>query len=371
MTATLPPDVADAAAEVVTPAPPPHQLPISTVSFRASDAVELVGSVAAGLSLTWMIFTQLVPLTGRPGFAILWFSTSVLIYAIVERHRHGKLAAKDRVAAVVVSSVGMIVLAVLVLILGSVIVKGFAALRVSFFTETLADVGPLSGRTDGGALQSIVGTIEQVMLAMAMSVPLAIATAVFLNEIGGRLARPVRTIVNAMSGVPSIVAGLFVYAVWITQFQRGFSGLAGAMALTVLMLPSITRTTEEVLRLVPGGLREAALALGAPEWRATLRVVLPTARTGIVTAVILGLARAIGETAPLLLTTFGSVRLNVNPFSGAQDSLPFFIWTNYRNSQDVVVNRAWTAALVLVVLVLVLFILARIIGSRTSIRRNP
>ena len=120
--------------------------------------------------------------------------------------------------------------------------------------------------------------------------------------------QPVRTIVDAMSGVPSIVAGLFIYAVWILQFHHTFSGFAAALALSVLMLPTITRTAEEVLRLVPDGLREASLALGAPEWRDGLVVVLPTARSGLITAVILGVARAVGETAPLIMTAFGSRR---------------------------------------------------------------
>jgi phosphate transport system permease protein len=172
-----------------------------------------------------------------------------------------------------------------------------------------------------------------------------------------------------MSGVPSIVAGLFIYAVWVVALQRGFSGFAASLALAILMLPTITRTTEVVLRLVPDGLREGSLALGGTEWRTVWQVVLPTARSGLITAVILGVARAVGETAPLILTAFGASVMNADPFQGDQEALPYLIYDYIRryNPGTGPYQRGWAAAVVLIALVLVLFTLARLLGSATSI----
>jgi phosphate transport system permease protein len=192
-----------------------------------------------------------------------------------------------------------------------------------------------------------------------------VTTAVFLNEIGGWLARPVRIIVDAMSAIPSIIAGLFIFAALILQFHYRPEGFTGALALAVLMLPTVTRMTELVLRLVPGGLREASLALGSTEWRTTRHVVLPTSRSGIVTAVILGVARVIGETAPLLLALGATKVFNANPFNhNPQDSLSVMVYSQFKLSQSSTIDRAWTAALVLLFLILVLFAIARLIGGR-------
>jgi phosphate transport system permease protein len=349
---------------LVRAAPPPPEIPVSTRTFVTSDVVELVGAFLSGTCLAWLVFFVFMPLTGFVGFMILAYLGFLTVYALVEWQRHGGLKAKDRMIAVLVTSVGLIIFFVLVSIIVTVVVKGMKALHWRFFTQSYATAG---NEDKGGALHSIVGSMEQVLLAMCLSVPLAVATAVYLNEVKGRFAGLVRTVVNAMSGVPSIVAGLFILAFWVqggTGMGMGFSGLAGALALTIIMLPSVTRTAEEVLRLVPGGLREASLALGSPEWRSTWKVVLPTARAGVVTAIILGLARAVGETAPLILTTFGSKSMNANPLSSAQDSLPVLIWKSYSSSAVAVVARAWTAAFVLVSIVLILFVVARIIGNR-------
>jgi phosphate transport system permease protein len=201
---------------------------------------------------------------------------------------------------------------------------------------------------------------------VVLSVPIGLLCAVFMNEIGGPLKRPVRLFVDAMSGVPSIVAGLFIYAVWVVGLHKGFSGLAAALALSILMLPTVTRTSEEVLRLVPDGLREASLAMGVSEWRTVWGVVLPTARGGLITAVILGVARAVGETAPLIMTSFGASLLNWNPLHGAQSSLPLFVYEQIRSPRPAQIQRAWTGALVLIALVLGLFSLARYLGYRTA-----
>jgi phosphate transport system permease protein len=186
-------------------------------------------------------------------------------------------------------------------------------------------------------------------------------TAVYLNEVGGRLAQPVRVVVTAMSGLPAIVAGIFIYSVWVSYFH--FSGVAGSLALAVLLLPTVTRGTEEVLKIVPDDLREASAALGAPQWRTVWSVVLPTARSGILTAVLLGVAVSIGETAPLLFTVFGNTVTNWNLFSGPQASLPLLIYESIRSPQASQIALGYAAALFLFLMVFFVFILSRILAS--------
>jgi phosphate transport system permease protein len=322
----------------------------------------LAGSAAAALCLNWVIFFRLLPIVGAVGFWLVTWVTFLLIYRQVVRTVHGKLAATDRVVGAALSSGAIFLMGLLALIIGYVFFKGIGAISAAFFTQTLEKVGPLDPETKGGALHAILGTLWQLFLTVLIAVPLGIATAVYLNEVGGKMSRWVRTLVDAMSGVPSIVAGLFIFSALILTLGWGFSGFAASLSLAVLMLPTVTRTTEVVLRLVPGGLREAALALGAPRWRVVLQVVLPTARSGLSTAVILGMARAVGETAPLILTAFGASIINNNPFSEPQASLPLYIWQLVRNSDAGQVRRAWAGSLALIVIVLVLFTIARYLG---------
>jgi phosphate transport system permease protein len=317
----------------------------------------LVGSVAASFAIGWLLYLQVLPLSGAQGFLVVWMLAFVAIYYAAVREMDGKVIARDRVMGAVVTILGVGVTIPLVLLLAYVTLKGLRFLRVAFFTSTMADVGPTSPATSTGGLHAIVGTVEQVGIAMLISVPLGVLTAVYLNEVKGRLRRPVRVFVDAMSGVPSIVAGLFIYAV--LSSRSGFSGFAAALSLSILMLPTVTRTCEVVLRLVPDGLREASLAMGAPEWRTTWGVVRPTARSGVITAVILGVARVVGETAPLIMTSFGSATMNLNPFSGPQASLPLSAFRLFQSSQIADVDRAWTYAFVLVSIVLILFVMAR------------
>jgi phosphate transport system permease protein len=217
---------------------------------------------------------------------------------------------------------------------------------------------------------AILGTLEQVGVAAIIGVPAAVATAVFLNEVGGRGTRLVRTVVTAMSGTPSVIAGVFIYSILIINHVLGYSGFAAALALFVLLLPLVARTTEEVLRVVPSGLREASQALGASEWRTVWSVVLPTARSGVITAALLGVARAAGETAPLIFTAFGSQVMNYDVFSHPQSALPLVIYTNVRQAQSVLHTLAFEAAFILLVLVLILFVAARILGRPKSGRRR-
>jgi len=338
-------------------------------TFRTTDLLVISASALAALSIAWLIFFRLTPAGGGPGFLVAFLAGFILIYWMAARGFEGKLMATERLAATLTGLFAMGLLTPLILIIGFVLVKGVRALNWAFFSETLQFVGPLDAASKGGALHAIVGTLEQITIAGLISVPLGFATAIFLNEVGGVLKKPVRIFVDAMSGIPSIVAGLFIYAVWIIELGHHFSGLAAGLALSVLMLPTVTRTAEEVLRLVPGGLREASLALGASEWRTTWAVVLPTAKAGLVTAAILGVARAVGETAPLIMTSFGASVLNANPLKGTQDSLPLFVYNLLISPQKVQIDRAWTGALVLICLVLILFTLARIAGGGIKFRR--
>jgi len=299
---------------------------------------------------------------GIMGTGLWWYFASLVVFFVVIRDRLDAEAALDRIVTVAIWSAGALVSSILVWMIAFLLVKGLPALRAGFFTDDMSKVGPLT--PGGGAKHALIGTIEQVALATIVVVPVAVMTAVYLNEINGRLARPARFVVDAMSGLPSIVAGLLIYTVWVSG--HGFSGVAGAAALAVLMLPTVTRASEEILRTIPDHLREGALALGAPRWRVTLRVVIPTALAGLVTAVILGVARAVGETAPMLLTAFGSDNTNTNPLKGPQADLPLFVWKLIRLPNDTQVDRAWSGALILVGLVLILFVTARFLSTRSQ-----
>jgi phosphate transport system permease protein len=302
------------------------------------------------------------------GLGAWWFIGFLAMYWLAVRRLHGPLIAKDRLMGTVIGAAATLMMVPLVLIISFVLYKGFSTLTPHFFYETVQFCGQLDAPTCGGVGHAIVGTLEEVGIAVVIAVPLALLCAVFLNEIGGPLRRPVRLFVDAMSGVPSIVAGLFIYAAWTVGLHRGFSGFGAALSLAILMLPTITRTSEEVLRLVPGGLREGSLALGASEWRTVWSVVLPTARSGLITATILGVARAVGETAPLILTSFGSSVFNASPFNGPQEALPHFVYQYITyNPGTGPYQRAWGAAAVLIFLVLGLFTLARVVGGRMSI----
>lgn len=354
--------------EVGRPGSSEQEIRRSTPSTTRLERGLLAASAASSLCLAWLLWTQLLPTQGTAGFLALWYGGFLLFYFLTTVLTEGRLPAADKIVTVIVLSGAIGLLIPLVLIIGFIVVRGIGGITATFFTEDLATTGTLD--SGGGLAHALVGTLEQVAIAVIISVPLGVLTAVFLNEVKGPLVRPVRIFVDAMSGVPSIVAGLFIYAVWIVQFGHGFSGFAASLALAVLMLPTITRTAEEVLRLVPDGLREASLALGAPEWRTTMRVVLPTARSGLITAVILGVARAVGETAPLIMTSFGATVMNVNPFEGAQASLPLSVYQLVSNPFAVQQERAYAGAFVLILTVLALFTLARLLGRKRTPRTS-
>jgi phosphate transport system permease protein len=332
----------------------------NTSSASMGEAAVAAGAAVAG-SLALRLVLGWDGIMGTALWAGLIFL--VVIYLIL-RDRHGREPAVDRVVTVLIWSAALTVIAVLVWMMAYLTVQGVKLLRVGFLTQDLSSTGALD--KGGGMKHAIIGTLEQVLIATAAVVPIAVFTAVYLNEIRGRMSTPIRFIVDALSGLPSIVAGLLIFTIWVVG--RGFSGIAGSAALAILMLPTITRASEEILRTVPDPLREASLALGAPHWRTTARIVLPTAQAGLVTAVILGIARAVGETAPMLLTAFGADTTNTSPLNGPQGDLPLAVWKLIRQPNQTANDRAWAGALVLVGLVLGLFIIARWFGNRSARR---
>jgi phosphate transport system permease protein len=341
--------------------PPTEERPRRQRKLTGDDLAAATLAVLAGGAATWTLRVVL-GWGGVLGTVLWWYIASLVVFYVLARDRTDSQQALDRIVTVLVWSAGMVVSAVLTWMIVFLVVKGIPALTSGFLFEDMSQVGPLT--PGGGAKHSIIGTFEQVGLATLVAVPISVLTAVYLHEIGGRLTKPVRFIVDAMSGLPSIIAGLLVFTVWVDG--RGFSGVAGAAALAVLMIPTVTRASEEILRTIPDTLREGALALGAPQWRLIVKVVIPTALAGIVTATILGVARAVGETAPVLLTAFGADVTNTNPFDGAQSDLPLFVWKLIRLPNETQVNRAWTGALILVILVLILFVAARSIANRNQ-----
>jgi phosphate transport system permease protein len=265
-----------------------------------------------------------------------------------------------------VALVGAVVCLVpLAAIITFVVINGAAGLDIDLLTKPRRALG-----IGGGAFSAILGSLQLVALATLVAVPVGVAAAVYVTEFGSqRAARVVRFVADVLSGVPSILIGIFVFTFLVLPFRQ-FNGFAGSMALAVLMFPVIMRTTEEFVRLVPGPIREASLALGVPVWRTVVSVIVRTAMPGIITGVLLAVARAAGETAPLLFTALGSRLVNVGDYAKPMDALPIFIYTNARQPYAELNQQAWGAALLLLLLVLVTNLIARTVASRSPSRRG-
>jgi phosphate transport system permease protein len=350
---------------IATPTPtpvlaaPPKSPLVSGRLPRYAQPVVLIGALLLGVAV-WLPFGRPTPVGWAIASMVFYAAAIGTVSGIVEGRRH----AVDRVATGVVTSAFILVLMPLVSLVWTVITNGRARLDKAFFTETMRGVVGQGG----GAYHAIVGTLIITGLAALMSVPFGLFTSIYLVEYGrGRLARMITSMVDVMTGIPSIVAGLFAYALFELAFGPGTrTGIAGAVALTVLMTPVVVRSTEEMLRLVPNELREASLALGIPKWKTVLKVVLPTAIAGILTGITLAIARVVGETAPLLVSAGLAQGTNYNPFSGRMTTLP--VYTYYQYTQPGVPtsaghDRAWAAALTLIILVAILFTAARIIAA--------
>lgn len=340
--------------------------------IRVEDAFNILGALVAAMATATLLFGWIAPLTGSVGWFVVSFLLFIAIYAYLVKLTSDWQEVKDRVSTVLMGSAGVILVGALVFVVIYTLGRGQEALpHLNFFTQTMEFAGPLDPMSEGGILHAIVGTLIQIGIALAITIPLGIVTALFLNEVGGKFARFVRTIADAMTALPSIVAGLFVYAAVIVLITQQRSGFAAAIAITVMMLPIVIRTSDVVLRLVAGNLREAAYALGASRWRTVWHVVLPTARSGLVTAVILGTARGIGETSPVLLTSGVTAVANFNPFEGPMISLPLQVFDFVRSPEPNMIARGFGAAAVLLILVLALFAIARLIGGQGAGQLSP
>lgn len=320
-----------------------------------------VGVASVAITVLLYVTTGLDGLFGAAVvFALLFITTqSILSYSV-----EGRRQATDRLATTLVYSTFVIAVTPLVSVLWTVIVKGLKVMSWSFLTSSMRNVSP--SKPGGGAGHAIVGTLEQIAIAAAFSIPLGILAAIYLVEYGAgkSLAKWISFFVDVMTGVPSIVAGLFIFTFLVLTLGFERSGFVASISLVILMLPVIIRTTEEMLRIVPNDLREASYALGVPKFRTILKVVVPTALAGILTGAMLAVARVAGETAPLLLTTFLAQGFNYNPFTGPQAALPTFIWDQITSGTNASVDRAWAGALVLITIVMIFYIIAKLLAAK-------
>ena len=293
--------------------------------------------------------------------AVLFVPVLYLLARFVE----GRRAAADRLATTLVTGAFLLALLPLVSLLWETLSNGLPRFDGTFFSWSMRNVIG----DGGGAVHALYGTLIVTGIATLIAVPIGLLTAIYLVEYGrGPLARGITFFVDVMTGIPSIVAGLFAYALMALVFGPGtITGFAGSLALSVLMIPIVVRATEELLRIVPNELREASYALGVPKWRTIMSVVLPTAVSGIVSGVILAIARIIGETAPLMIAAGFTNSINTNPFANPMMTLPVFVYDQYAHPgiERIFYNeRAWAGALTLIVLVMVLNLLGRFIAKR-------
>ncbi len=292
---------------------------------------------------------------------VLYVAAMHVVATLVE----GSRRAVDRLATHLVYLAFFLAVLPLVSLGIDTLANGLARMDLTFFTYSMRNVVGQGG----GAVHALIGTLYVTGIATAVSVPVGLFTAIYLAEYGrGALARAITFLVDVMTGIPSIVAGLFAYALMTALFGPGtVNGLAGAIALSVLMIPIVVRATEELLRLVPQDLREASLALGVPRWRTIVKVVLPTAASGIVSGVILAIARIIGETAPLMIAAGFTASLNNNPTANPMMTLPVFVFDQYAHpgiDRAAYSDRAWAGALTLILIVMVLNLIGRLIAAR-------
>jgi len=311
-------------------------------------AVAGLPALLAGWSpVTWLIAGTTVFLVAMPSWS-----------RVVE----GRRAAVDRLVTALIWTAFAVAVSPLVWLLYVVVRSGLPAVNADFLSYSMLNV---IGDEQGGIFHALIGTLLITLAAALISVPIGILTGVYLVEYGkqSRTARIITFLVDVMTGIPSIVAGLFALALLVLLFGTAFrAGIGGSIALSLLMIPTVVRSSEEMMRLVPDDLREASYALGVPKWRTITRVVLPTSLAGIVTGVVLAISRVIGETAPLLVVAGATDGVNTNLFDGRMTTLPVFIFSQYASSTPVGYQRAWGGALVLIALVMVLNLVARIIG---------
>jgi phosphate transport system permease protein len=351
---------------------PRRQQPRPLGGVRTPDVMALVGAMAAAFATTGVLWTQISPFSGVIGFVVVTWLLFVLFYAVLVSFDESGPMVREKVVSVIVHSLAALVIVALVYVLFYTFLRGWRAMvHLNFYTQDLRTTGPLDPLTKGGVIHAVVGTLIEVGIAMGIAVPLGLLAAIFMNEVPGPLSRFVRTVIEAMTALPDVLSGLFIYATLIIILGQGFFGGAAACALALTVLPIVARAGDVVLRLVPGGLTEASYALGTGQWRTVWNVKLPTARSGLATAVILGTARAIGETSPVLLTAGNTGYLNFNPLHGPMMSLPLLAYTEVQSPEPAEIARGFGAACTLLILVLFLFAVARIIGGRGAGQLTP
>jgi phosphate transport system permease protein len=333
------------------------------------------GARFGAIGLAWVIVERLLPIEGLGWFVVVAAVCNLGLLAVGTLMIDSPVATADRVAQWLFTSGATVVFLALGSTLGFVFKRGWPALHHwNFFTQTMHTTLPDAPYNQGGVLQSVVGTLIELGIAIAITLPLGVGTAVYMNEVGGRFARIIRTVVEAMTALPSIVAGLFIYSFWIITLHEPRSGLAGALAIGVMMLPIVARASDVVLRVVPGNLREASYALGSSRWRTIWHVVLPTARPGLATALILAVARGVGETSPVLIASGYATFMVTNPTHGVMSSLPLSVYNSVIAPEPQAVVRGYGTAGVLLILVLILFVIARLLArppsAKPSLRRR-
>ncbi len=330
-----------------------------TANFRVAVAIAvIVPPVIVGL--LWFLTSIPKPIL----MLVIYLPLQLIASAIAAWSQRGTKAVLD--SAIIVCAIGATIFSIVILIsvLWSIVSNGVHALSWAFLFQNNVYISPSTPLGYGGVGNAILGTIMVVVIASLFAVPLGIATAVYITEVRGKAVPYVRFFVQAMSGVPSVVAGLFILTVFILTGVLQSSGFAAGLAYAILMLPTVARTAEEVLKLIPDDLRTGALALGSTRARVVMKVVLPAAKTGLITAAILGIARVVGETAPLLLTALSNDQTVLNPFNQPITALPAYIFSNVAQPYPDAVTRAWGAALVLVILVAILFTITRVLTAK-------
>jgi len=341
---------------------------LRATSHRVLSNWHLIAILAGSALVSYLLFL-VTPLQGRAGFGVTVIVAYAFISSVLSFVLEGRRYASNRLLTLGVHIALLTAIVPLLAVLIYTVDHGRKKLSLDFLNHSMNAIGPLD--TNGGEYHAIVGTLEQVLLTIIIAVPIALLVAIYITEYGrGPLASAIRFIIDVMTGIPSVVAGLFIYAFWVLGLHRGFSGFAAALALSILMLPVVVRASEEMIKLVPDELREASYALGVPKYKTILRIVLPTASAGITTGIMLAIARVTGETAPLLLTSYFNPAINNSAFDGKQTALPTFIFDQAGQGRDINLDRAWAAALTLIIIVLVLYVIARLLTRRNTLARR-
>ncbi len=346
----------------------PVERPSASEPWKANSQSRVLQVVAASLIPMALTAAIALVLQIEPVIAliIIFLPLQILAAGGLGLKEYGKRGFADAALIVAIVFFATLVLVLLLSVLWSVITFGGKALSLSFVSQNNVYISATTSLEYGGIGHALIGTLLIVSLTTIATVPLGLGIAVFLTETRSKARNSIRVLIQAMSGLPSVVAGLFIYSALIVSGITSYSGFAGSLALLPLMLPTVARIAEEALRLVPAELRNGALALGAPAYRAFFQVTLPAAKSGIITALILGIARIIGETAPLILTASTTQGTTFDMF-GAMPSLPYYIYEFLGNGFDTSTQRAWGAALVILILVGILFTIARVLTRK----KNP